>query len=634
MNKITINVPNHVNYISDWIGFENEIPKGQVIINKKYPGCGLTYWALHNHLPIVLCVPRKYLAENKVEQMEEEGLSCFHFKPSTKSDKQKQKEENLRSFTNLRNYLTWYNDPFSPVVNVPKVIVTYDSLPTIYPILADSGIDFLYVVDEHQASFQDYSMKPEVIERVSSLLYTLRNVWYISATPILEGYLDRMDFLCGLPYVELVWSKDRILDVNTIYEPLTTTTVSKMTEIIKRYKKDGVFDTISENGIVYDSTEAVFFVNNVRDIVKTIKENKLKASEVNILVAHDSKNNKLIQSLGEGFGFGKIPTKGKPHCPYTFCSKCSYAGIDFYSLCASTYVFADSNIKSMCTDISLDLLQIVGRQRLAENLFRKKCTIYVKTTQGSIQSREEFYKEQEAKWKISEELCNEYNGLSQAGLAAMSVIRENCPYGVIYEDPFTGNRIAKNCINAKIAEEHAWEMRDRIYRSHSSVQSIIIRNGFEIMEQRNIPTPLVAFVENFRNIVSPNDKMRYYAEFFDANPNLFMYADSLSYIPANYKNYYITFGSDSLRNAYYDMSYFDSIYIDTLICNEVATVFIIGQSYSKKVIKDYLTGLYQKLRLPRKAKATDLDAFFNLTSTKGYDEYGKRVSAFTIKQKL
>lgn len=48
MNKITINVPNHVNYISDWIGFENEIPKGQVIINKKYPGCGLTYWALHN----------------------------------------------------------------------------------------------------------------------------------------------------------------------------------------------------------------------------------------------------------------------------------------------------------------------------------------------------------------------------------------------------------------------------------------------------------------------------------------------------------------------------------------------------------------------------------------------------------
>ena len=94
MNKITINVPNHVNYISDWIGFENEIPKGQVIINKKYPGCGLTYWALHNNLPIVLCVPRKYLAENKVEQMEEEGLSCFHFKPSTKSDKQKQKEEN------------------------------------------------------------------------------------------------------------------------------------------------------------------------------------------------------------------------------------------------------------------------------------------------------------------------------------------------------------------------------------------------------------------------------------------------------------------------------------------------------------------------------------------------------------
>ena len=42
MKKKIIHVPNNVNYISDWVGFENEIPQGQVIINKKYPGCGLT----------------------------------------------------------------------------------------------------------------------------------------------------------------------------------------------------------------------------------------------------------------------------------------------------------------------------------------------------------------------------------------------------------------------------------------------------------------------------------------------------------------------------------------------------------------------------------------------------------------
>ena len=53
MKKKIIHVPNNVNYISDWVGFENEIPQGQVIINKKYPGCGLTYWALHNNIPTV-----------------------------------------------------------------------------------------------------------------------------------------------------------------------------------------------------------------------------------------------------------------------------------------------------------------------------------------------------------------------------------------------------------------------------------------------------------------------------------------------------------------------------------------------------------------------------------------------------
>lgn len=114
MNKKIIHVPNNVNYISDWVGFENEIPQGQVIINKKYPGCGLTYWALHNNIPTVLCVPRKYLAENKVEQMEKEHESYFYFRPSCKTDREKQKEENEKTFMNLRNYITWQN-PFTPL---------------------------------------------------------------------------------------------------------------------------------------------------------------------------------------------------------------------------------------------------------------------------------------------------------------------------------------------------------------------------------------------------------------------------------------------------------------------------------------------------------------------------------------
>lgn len=635
MNKKIIHVPNNVNYISDWVGFENEIPQGQVIINKKYPGCGLTYWALHNNIPTVLCVPRKYLAENKVEQMEKEHESYFYFRPSCKTDREKQKEENEKTFMNLRNYITWQN-PFTLYKTVPKVIVTYDSLPTIYPILKDSGINFLYVVDEHQACFQDYTLKPDVIERVSSLLYKLHNVWYISATPILEEYLDRMEFLQNLPYIELEWSEDKIMKVQTQYLPMTST-VDEISKIISRYRNDGFFDTIIENGICHESTEAIFFVNNVRDIAKTITENKLQASEVNILVANDSKNKKIIKGLGNGFGFGKIPLRGRPHCTYTFCSKCSYFGVDFYSTSASTYVFADSNVKSMCTDLSLDLVQIVGRQRLAENHFRKRCTIYVKTTVGTTISREEFYADQEMKWRQSEAICNEWNKLSQGALAATEVKRDICPYGVIYEDPLTRERIAKNCVNALIAEQHAWEMRDRIYVRHESVQSVIVRNGFEMADNSDLPPLLLSFVGEFYRLEDDNTRMMYFAQFFDAYPDLLAYSNDIHSISSKYYNYYYVYGSDGLRAFNYDMAalerYYERYKELYLLTPEITQFFVIGERYSKKYIKDTLTEIYRRCHINKTAKAIDLLEYFNLEDVKISSGLNKRTNGFLIKAK-
>ena len=59
----------------------------------------------------------------------------------------------------------------------------------------------------------------------------------------------------------------------------------------------------------------------------------------------------------------------QPHKQFTFCTRTAYLGADFYSPNAYTIICSDCNIESMSLDISLDLPQIMGRQRLQKNIF-------------------------------------------------------------------------------------------------------------------------------------------------------------------------------------------------------------------------------------------------------------------------
>ena len=70
-----------------------------------------------------------------------------------------------------------------------------------------------------------------------------------------------------------------------------------------------------------------------------------------------------MANLGEGFEIGTIPMKGEPHKMVTLCTSTAYAGCDFYSTCASTYVICSSNRACTSVDIGTELQQIAGRQR-------------------------------------------------------------------------------------------------------------------------------------------------------------------------------------------------------------------------------------------------------------------------------
>jgi len=65
--------------------------------------------------------------------------------------------------------------------------------------------------------------------------------------------------------------------------------------------------------------------------------------------------------LGKGYTIGTIPLKGEKPKMFTFCTRTVYLGADFYSTCAQSFIFSDSDIECLAVDISQDLPQILGR---------------------------------------------------------------------------------------------------------------------------------------------------------------------------------------------------------------------------------------------------------------------------------
>ena len=196
-------------------------------------------------------------------------------------------------------------------------------------------------------------------------------------------------------YIMLQWPDKSIrkADVNVI--KLTKSIKDKCCEIIAKFKNSEipyVFDGDSR----IESKEAVFFLNDVRTIIKIIQNAKLKPEEVNILCAPRKENHDRIESLnkfkkdGESrFVRGNIPGKGEPHKMFTFYTSTVYIGADFYSENAYSYIFANPNIDSLTIDVGTDIQQIMGRQRNEHNPFRMKADLYYlkkpMVTEGEIE---------------------------------------------------------------------------------------------------------------------------------------------------------------------------------------------------------------------------------------------------------
>ena len=620
MNKTIIKVPSgrDIKYISEWS--EYKIPKGHCIVDKGVTGCGYTEYTLTNNLPVVLCSPRKLLLENKSEQHQND-LNILYLKNEITDIKSIHELKNK-----IRNHIFLCDEENLPI----KFLVTYDSSHYIIDILKELGLlsDFYFIIDEFQSIFLDAFFKSEVEFDFVEYLQECSNVLYLSATPMLDKYLEKVDTFKNLPFYEIDWSDTGVVENIIIQRKFAASLGSECIKIINQYLSGKFPSTFTSEGKIVFSKEAVFYFNSISDIIRVINKTNLSPSQVNIICADDGNNRNKLSKIGHSIG--KIPLKNETNKIFTFCTKTAYIGSDFYSDNASSYVFADPNIKSLALDISLDLPQIVGRQRNRENPFKNNIIIFYKTKRKDDKdlTEEEFKKTQEERKRLTRDLLNGFSILTPSQQSGyLQKLKSDIEVSK-YENDFISisKRTNQPVYNSfiEISQERSWEVSQKDYQDKISVTKSLESLTNNISEyQSDLEKEVQDFLDTkFYSTGIFREKMKMYCEFMDKYQGNKEVSDIIYFKikDPKYRKYYNFYGSSGCKAKGYFEDKLKLGMIDTSKSDELSSViykkFKIGDRIIPGEVKIILQDIYRDLGITSKAKATDLGKYFKLTRTK------------------
>ena len=624
MKKTEIIVPSDLEYISDWKTYE--LPKGHCIVDKGVTGCGYTEYCISNKYNVILCSPRKLLLENKYDQHQGDD-NIFYLRNDLKdySNVSELKDK-------LRNHILNCNFKGKPV----KILVTYDSSYLIIDFLKEfKMIDkFYFIVDEFQSIFLDSYFKSTVENDFITSLQNCYNVLYLSATPMLDKYLEKLDEFKDLDFYQLNWKNSRYTELVNIQRRRTSSLGHECKRIIESYLKGKFPITLDENKKLVESKEAVFYFNSLSDIIRNINSMGLTPSNTNIICSDTEKNKKKLRSIG--FKLGRVPLKGEPNKMFTFCTRSVYIGADFYSDCASSYIFADPNIDCLALDISLDLPQIVGRQRNRNNPFKNNLIIFYKLLRGeNIEDRESFDKKQEERKRATKELLDLYDkGNDTQKKEYIKKLRDGIEVSNYKDDFVSISKVTgKPVYNAliEIANERSWEVSQVDYQDQINVTRSLLEEGYT---QQNFNYEedkiLKDFLDNrFYSTGVFREKMKLFCEFMDKYKNNKYILDSIIHkVDPKFKKYYDLYGTQGCRANSYKEAYLKQRISDNMknnnIKDKLVEKFEIGHRYTLKNIKNSLKLLYENLGISKTPKASDLKEYFNVSEVKLYDQISKK----------
>jgi len=636
MKKTTIKVPLGIKYLSEFKDLYNNIPtNGHYILNKKVCGCGATELYLSCDKKCILASPRKNLLYNKYSQHLSDNFHLFRYngdKDKYFSNGSISSSETVTYKENLRDYIK---------NGGTKILTTYDSIKHIREILIELGEnleEWEVIVDEFQVMFYDCHFKATTEYEFYKHLQSFPNVVFLSATPFLEEYLDQLDFFKNMTMYELEWPRTMV-EKPKVNMTKTSKNITKLCEgIIDKYR-NGKGETTLVDGKEYRSKEAILYINSVKDIVKVIKALKIKPEEVNIICSSTPENisklKELSKAMGMEYKIGDIPGKGDTHKMFTFCTSTVYVGADFYSDNAYTYIFANPKVESLTIDVSVDIQQIIGRQRLDSNPFKNMATLYF-NTKASDMTEEAFNESIRLKNEKTNRQIENFNSAPHKeefieGLNKKPNHKEN--YCCISKDK-NGNQVIEKNILIELADRRAWEISNKIFNNDFSMFTALSVNMNVTKDTDSDDSEVKAIFREWNEMKSFKDRAFFYCEACKDIPEVL---DKCSFIPTKYKEYYEALGEEGMKELGWREDYIKNAIApipfeqrpNDKIMERLRAKLEIGKFYTKTEIKELLCNIFKELGLKGKPSASDI-SFYIDCEEKSKRMDGKKVVGYQV----
>ena len=665
MDKIRKEVPQGIRFLSDWNEFKLSNFPSKCIINKQIPGCGFTEYCIRSNENIILCSPRKMLLKNKFDQHENEVYLVVNEmdkdpgidKDISKEQKDSTKNSKVVLNDNTNRKVEIFKNLYSSIeryiygvcyskLKPAKILVTYDSYHIVVDILSKLGVfqKFYTVIDEFQSILHDARFKSDTeLGFLSILQQYSHSALFVSATPMMDEYLEMLDEFKYLPYFELDWyTQDPTRVIKPSLKVLTMKSVgTKAEEIIEKYLR-GDFEeiTVMRDGVPTKviSNEAVLYVNSVNHIISIIKKCNLRPEQVNILCADTEDNKKKIQKkLGKNFTIGSVPLKGSKWKMFTFCTRTVYLGADFYSLCAQSFIFSDSNSDCLAVDIEEDLPQILGRQRLFENPWKNSATFYYRVTADykkmSIDDLQDTINKKKEKTNRllrafdtvldvdKRDLAETYEGMARLMnyrdnyVAVNKYINQN---GELTLMPVLNNLVMINELRAFRIQQIDYSDRFTVF---STVHNKLTKD--DIINQK-----AVEFMEEYNSLTEARKKLILLCESsLNGRLNKDIVDIILAQIPdSDYiKSYYTLLGPTKLKKLGYIRSNIEKAlgivtFSDELLLDSIYSDFREGEKYTLSNLKNKLSSIYSSINYKSTPKANDIEKWFEIKEFSIYEK--------------
>lgn len=302
---------------------------------------------------------------------------------------------------------------------------------------------------------------------------------------------------------------------------------------------------------------------------------------------------------------------------------------------------SDANIDCLAVDITLDLPQILGRQRLEENPWKNRAELYAKfLSDKNKKTGEEFKSYQENKISKTRNLLDIYDQvLDKSAKHVLAEKYQKVAKTFSYKDDYVavnvhaGSDLIPVFNNlVMISEMRAFEIQqidfaDR-FRTFNSLNS---SSKFSVDEDSN---EAANFLNIFNSLPHFTNKMKLLCTTEFKNSKTLGLV--LGQIPIDYSTIYNTLSLDKIKALCYKrgelMKECNKVLSDSKITSgdiksEFAKVFIVGEKYTIAKVKSLVREVYDNLGLNKSPKAVDILDYFEVLKTRAKNETGEKFTA-------